>query len=96
MIELHANHRRRGLARLALGLLAERYPDRRLPAFSEADECWKSVRWSRHIHATTIRPRRVTRSCPSSWTASWSGRSHEHRLSPTSFGLRATCAHRAR
>lgn len=50
LIEVHADHRRRGLGRTTLALLAERYPCRRLVAFSEADAFWESVGWSRHVH----------------------------------------------
>lgn len=50
MIEVHSRHRRRGIAVSTLYLLADRYPERQLLAFSEADEFWESVGWARHVH----------------------------------------------
>jgi hypothetical protein len=51
LIEVHVAHRRQGVAASTLALLADRYcPDRRLLAFSEADEFWVSVGWTPHFH----------------------------------------------
>ncbi|MFD0575248.1 N-acetyltransferase [Dactylosporangium darangshiense] len=51
-IEVHNDHRGRGIGRAVIGLLRSRYPDRRLVAFSEgADGFWSSLGWRRHLHA---------------------------------------------
>lgn len=45
LIEVHSAHRGRGIGRAVIALLHERYPDRRLVAFSEeADEFWVTSR----------------------------------------------------
>ncbi|WP_433615413.1 hypothetical protein ACQP2P_11505 [Dactylosporangium sp. CA-139114] len=50
-IEVHNNHRLRGIGRGVIDLLRNRYPDRRLVAFSEgADGFWSSLGWRRHLH----------------------------------------------
>lgn len=49
-IEVRQRHRGRGVGLATLRLLAELYPDRRLLAFSEADEFWDRTGWTRHIH----------------------------------------------
>ncbi|MFI1996690.1 GNAT family N-acetyltransferase [Actinoplanes sp. NPDC020271] len=50
-IEVHGAHRGRGLGAAAIKLLQERYPDRRLVAFSaEAERFWSSLGWRRHLH----------------------------------------------
>ncbi|WP_285689996.1 GNAT family N-acetyltransferase [Actinoplanes sp. NBRC 103695] len=50
-IEVHGAHRGRGLGTAAIKLLHERYPDRRLVAFSaEAEHFWSSLGWRRHLH----------------------------------------------
>lgn len=51
-IEVHIDHRGRGIGHEVIHLLHGRYPDRRLVAFSEgADSFWSSLGWSRHLHA---------------------------------------------
>ena len=51
-IEVHADHRLRGIGHAVIDSLYERYPDRRLVAFSEdADGFWSSLGWDRHVHA---------------------------------------------
>ncbi|QOC89675.1 N-acetyltransferase [Micromonospora craniellae] len=51
-IEVHDDHRGCGIGRAVIGLLHNRYPDRRLVAFSEgADGFWSSLGWRRHLHA---------------------------------------------
>lgn len=50
-IEVHADHRRRGVATAAVTLLNEHFPGRPLAAFSEgADDFWTSLGWTRHQH----------------------------------------------
>src|SRR6185437_15518000 len=45
-IEVHNNHRLRGIGHGVIDLLQNRYPDRRLVAFSEgADGFWSSLGW---------------------------------------------------
>jgi GNAT superfamily N-acetyltransferase len=52
LIEVHDDHRGRGIGRAVIDLLHNRYPDRRLVAFSEgADGFWSSLGWRRHLHA---------------------------------------------
>lgn len=56
-IEVHDDHRGRGIGHAVIDLLRSRYPDRRLVAFSEgADGFWSSLGWRRHLHAD---PKRV-------------------------------------
>lgn len=51
-IEVHADHRLRGIGHAVIDSLYERYPDRRLVAVSEdADGFWSSLGWDRHVHA---------------------------------------------
>jgi hypothetical protein len=51
-IEVHNNPRGRGIGHAVIELLHNRYPDRRLVAFSEgADGFWSSLGWRRHLHA---------------------------------------------
>jgi GNAT superfamily N-acetyltransferase len=51
-IEVHDDHRGRGIGHAVIDLLHSRYPDRRLVAFSEgADGFWSSLGWRRHLHA---------------------------------------------
>ncbi|MFY1659424.1 GNAT family N-acetyltransferase [Micromonospora sp. WMMD1274] len=51
-IEVHDDHRGRGIGHAVIDLLHNRYPDRRLVAFSEgADGFWSSLGWRRHLHA---------------------------------------------
>lgn len=51
-IEVHADHRLRGIGHAAIDCLYKRYPDRRLVAFSEgADGFWSSLGWNRYVHA---------------------------------------------
>lgn len=51
-IEVHGDHRGRGIGHAVIDLLHYRYPDRRLVAFSEgADGFWSSLGWRRHLHA---------------------------------------------
>ncbi len=51
-IEVHRDHRRRGIGHAVIGLLHHRYPDRRLVAFSHGvDGFWLSLGWRRHLHA---------------------------------------------
>lgn len=50
LIEVHAAHRRQAIGTATLDLLASRYPDRRLYAFSENNDFWQSTGWNRHIH----------------------------------------------
>lgn len=58
-IEVHQRHRGRGVGLVKLRLIAERYPDRRLLAFSESDAFWDKTGWTRYIHAEddVARPR---------------------------------------
>ncbi|PSK66981.1 hypothetical protein B0E53_01056 [Micromonospora sp. MH33] len=52
LVEVHNDHRGRGIGRTVVSLLHNRYPDRRLVAFSEgADGFWSSLGWRRHLHA---------------------------------------------
>ncbi|GAA1765299.1 hypothetical protein [Luedemannella helvata] len=51
-IEVHSDHRRRGIGHAVIDLLRNRYPGRRLVAFSEGvDGFWSSLGWRRHLHA---------------------------------------------
>lgn len=51
-IEVHNHHRGRGIGHAVVDLLHNRYPGRRLVAFSEgADGFWSSLGWRRHLHA---------------------------------------------
>ncbi len=51
-IEVRAGLRRRGIGGAVIELLAERYSDRRMVAFSEgADGFWAGLGWSRHLPA---------------------------------------------
>lgn len=51
-IEVHGDHRGLGIGHAVIDLLHNRYPDRRLVAFSEgADGFWSSLGWRRHLHA---------------------------------------------
>ena len=51
-IEVHVDHRGRGIGHEVIDLLRDDYPDRRLVAFSEgADRFWSSLGWRRHLHA---------------------------------------------
>lgn len=50
LVEVHGRLRRRGVGSTILELLAERYTNRRLLAFSEADAFWDRTGWNRHIH----------------------------------------------
>lgn len=58
-IEVHQQHRRLGVGLATLQLLGDLYPDRRLLAFSEADEFWDSTGWAKYIHRrdNAARPR---------------------------------------
>jgi GNAT superfamily N-acetyltransferase len=52
LIEVHDDHRCRGIGHAVIDLLQNRYPDRRLVAFSEgADGFWSSLGWRRYLHA---------------------------------------------
>lgn len=51
-IEVHVDHRLRGIGRAVVNCLHDRYPDRRLVAFSEgADGFWSSLGWDQYVHA---------------------------------------------
>lgn len=50
MIEVHAEHRLRGIGTSAVSALIEAFPDRRLVAFSEAHGFWASLKWDRFEH----------------------------------------------
>lgn len=51
-IEVHADHRLRGIGHAVIDLLHESHPDRRLVAYSEgADGFWSSLGWSQHLYA---------------------------------------------
>lgn len=51
-IEVHADHRLRGVGHAVIDCLYDRFPDRRLVAFSEgADGFWSSLDWNRYVHA---------------------------------------------
>ena len=49
-IEVRGELRCRGFGLKVLSMLADRYAERRLLAFSEADGFWERAGWSRHIH----------------------------------------------
>jgi ribosomal protein S18 acetylase RimI-like enzyme len=50
-IEVHGAHHGRGVGTEVIKLVRERYPDRRLVAFSaEAEGFWSSLGWRRHLH----------------------------------------------
>ena len=51
-LEVHEEHRLRGLGTQVMGLLEHRYPEHRFIAYSEnADHFWGSLGWIRHLHA---------------------------------------------
>lgn len=51
LIEVHNDHRGRGIGHAVINILYGRYTDRRLVAFSEgADGFWSSLGWRRHLH----------------------------------------------
>jgi GNAT superfamily N-acetyltransferase len=51
-IEVHIEHRGRGIGRAVVDQLADLHPGRRLVAFSEdADDFWSSLGWRRYLHA---------------------------------------------
>ncbi|WP_343442053.1 GNAT family N-acetyltransferase [Micromonospora schwarzwaldensis] len=61
-IEVHSDHRGRGIGRTVVDLLHDRYPERRLVAFSEgADGFWSSLDWPRYLH---IDPEEASRRRP--------------------------------
>lgn len=52
LIEVHSEHRLRGIGSSLVRIIQGLFPARRLVAFSEgADGFWSSLRWSRHLHA---------------------------------------------
>ncbi|BCJ65069.1 GNAT family N-acetyltransferase [Polymorphospora rubra] len=50
-IEVAESRRGQGIGTKAVQMLVERYPGRRLVAFSEADRFWASLGWRRYDHS---------------------------------------------
>ena len=49
--EVSDEHRRQGIGTAVIRHLAELHPDRRLIAFSEADDFWSKLKWLPHFHS---------------------------------------------
>jgi hypothetical protein len=57
LLEVRNGHRGCGIGRGVISLLHNRYPNRRLVAFSEgADGFWSSLGWRQHMFGDTERP----------------------------------------